>query len=147
MASQPPQRRCSHPETGTSTRIFQVPFSLSFPGHPPALRAAPELWGADMGCSGRCSGDPQAARDGITWTCSKPRCRAAGAAGPARHAARSAEPRRPPATHLRKSAIPARSKLPGMLKQQPQRFAFSVAFDTSELTPRDLLSPAAIKDV
>lgn len=28
-----------------------MPFSLSFPGHPPALRAAPELWGADMGAA------------------------------------------------------------------------------------------------
>ena len=53
----------------------------------------------------------------------------------------------PPVTHLQRSVLRARSKLPGMLKQQPYGFGFSTAFDISELTPCNLLSLAVIKDM
>lgn len=53
----------------------------------------------------------------------------------------------PPVMHLHRSLLQARSKIPGMLKQQPYGFAFSTAFNISELTPRNLRSLAIIKDV
>lgn len=145
-----------------------LPFSLPFPGHPLAQREAPELCSYPspsqpspcraVGPPGVAAGIPAAVRDGncphlFKNKATKDLLVLLGQQLPCSTGMRlrcgqiSGRHQHPPVTHLQKSVLQARSKLPGMLKQQPYAFGFSTAFSMSDLTPHNLLSLAVTKDV